>query len=177
MIAAAIRSMNSVARLFLSVAVLSFGAVANAGEAEFLKSLDGNWSGKGTVKVRVNSFPMNVSCNFTSDTTSGSLSLDGNCTGFMGFSRAIAAVLKINGSTYSGSYVGAGTGTAGLNGKRSGNTIMLGIRWAKKVNGDRSARMTIEKIGSNGMRLTTVDIDPKASKSVVTCQIDLRRGF
>ena len=167
----------AITSLFLAAAVLSYGAIAYAGEAEFLKSMDGNWSGKGTVKVRVNSFPMNISCKFTSDTTDSSLSLDGKCTGLMGLSRAIGAFIKTNGSTYSGSYIGAGTGTAGLNGKRLGNAINLAIRWAKEVNGDRSAKMTIEKIGSNGMRLTTVDTDPKTGKSVVTSQINLRRGF
>ena len=167
----------SLTRLFLSAAVLSSGAVAHAGEAEFLKSMDGNWSGKGTVKVRVNSFPMNISCKFTSDATDTYLSLEGKCTGLMGVSRAIGALIRTNGSTYSGSYRGAGTGTAGLNGKRSGNAIKLAIHWAKEVNGDRSARMTIEKIGSNGMRLTTIDTDPKTGKSVVTSQINLRQGF
>jgi hypothetical protein len=167
--------MKSVTRLFLSASVLSFGAVAHAGEAEFLKTLDGNWSGKGTVKVRVNSSPMNVSCKFSSDTTERSLSLEGSCTGFMGFSRAISALIEVSGSTYSGSYVGAGTGTAGLNGKRLGSAIELGIRWAKVVNGDRDAKMTIEKIGGNGMRLTAVDTDLKTGKRVVTSQINLRR--
>ena len=169
--------MKSITTLFLSVAALSFGAVAHAGDAEFLKSMDGNWSGKGTVKVRVNSFPMNISCKFTSDTTDSSLSLDGKCSGLMGLTRAIGAFIKTNGSTYSGSYIGARTGIAGLSGKRSGNAIELAIRWAKEVNGDRNAKMTIEKIGSNGMRLTTVDTDPKTGKSVVTSQINLRRGF
>ncbi len=71
-----------------------------------------------------------------------------------------------------------GHGVAGLNGKRLGNAIKLAIHWAKEVNGDRSARMTIEKIGSKGMRLNTVDTDrPKSGKSVVTGQINLRRGF
>jgi hypothetical protein len=168
--------MKSVTRLFLSAAVLSFGAVAHAGDAEFLKSLDGNWSGTGAVKVRVSSSPMNVSCKFSSDSTERSLSLEGSCTGFMGFSRAIGAVIKSNGSTYWGSYVGAGTGTAGLTGKRAGDALEFGIRWAKKVNGDRSAKMIIEKIGSNGMRLTTVDTDPKTGKSIVTSRINLRRG-
>ena len=167
--------MKSVTRLFLSASV-SFGAVAHAGEAEFLKTLDGNWSGRGTVKVRVNSLPMNVSCKFSSDTTDRSLSLEGSCTGLMGFSRAIGALIETNGSTYSGSYIGAGTGPAGLKGKRLGSAITLGIRWAKLVNGDRDAKMTIEKIGSNGMRLTTVDADLKTGKSVVTSQIDLLRG-
>ena len=167
----------SLTRLFLSAVVLSYGAVGHAGEAEFLKSVDGKWSGKGTVKVRVNSFPMNISCKFTSDATDNSLSLQGKCTGLMGLSRAIGADLRTNGSTYSGSYRGAGTGIAGLNGKRSGNAIKLAILWAKEVNGDRSARMTIEKIGSNGMRLTTIDTDPKTGKGIVTSQINLRRGF
>ncbi len=164
-------------RLFLSAAVLSYGAVGHAGEAEFLKSVDGNWSGKGTVKVRANSFPMDIVCRFTSDATDTSLSLRGKCTGLMGLSRAIGADMRTNGSTYSGSYRGAGTGIAGLNGKRVGNAIKLAIKWAKQVNGDRSARMTIEKIGSNGMRLTTVDNDPKTGKSVVTSQINLQRSF
>jgi hypothetical protein len=168
--------MKPAVRLFLAASVLSFGTAAHAGEADFLKSLEGGWSGKGTVRVRVNSSPMNVSCEFSSDTTGSSLSLDGSCTGFMGFSRAIGAVITTNGSTYSGSYVGAGTGTAGLNGMRSGNAIKLDIHWAKKVNGDRDAKMTIEKIGSNGMRLTTVDTDPITGKSVVTSLIYLRRG-
>ena len=168
--------MKPVTRLFLSASALCFAAIAHAGEADFLKSLDGNWSGKGTVKVRVNSLPMTVSCKFSADTTERSLSLDGNCTGFLGFSRAIGAIIKSNGSTYSGSYVGAGTGPAGLNGKRAGNTLELGILWAKKVNGDRNAKMTIEKIGSDGMRLSTIDIDPRTGKSVVTSEINLRRG-
>jgi hypothetical protein len=164
-------------RLFVLATVLSCSAVAHGGDAEFLKYLDGDWSGNGTVKVRISSFPMNITCKFTSDTTDTSLSLEGKCTGFMGLSRAIGALIRKNGSTYSGSYRGAGTGIAGLNGKRSGDAIKLAIHWAKEVNGDRNARMTIEKIGSSGMRLTTIDNDPKTGKSVVTSEINLRRGF
>jgi len=58
-----------------------------------------------------------------------------------------------------------------------GNAIKLAIRWAKEVNGDRSASMTIEKVGSDGMRLTTVDTDPRTGKNVVTSQINLRRDL
>jgi hypothetical protein len=168
---------TGIMRLFLATAMLSYGAFAHAGEAEFLKSMDGSWTGEGTARIRVNSFPMSVSCKFSSDSTESSLSLQGRCTGFLGFSRAIGAVIKSNGTTYRGSYVGAGTGTAGLSGKRSDNSLELTIRWAKMVNGDRSAKMTIEKVGSNGMRLITVDNDPKTGKSVVTSEITLRRAF
>ncbi|PDT26363.1 hypothetical protein CO660_28485 [Rhizobium sp. L9] len=84
--------------------------------------------------------------------------------------------VRATGNRYSGSYVGAGTGTAGLGGQRAGDTINLGITSAKEVSGDRRAQMTIEKVGASGMRLTTVDTDPKTGKSVVTSRIDLRRS-
>jgi len=154
---------------------LAFSGGAHAAEAEFLKSLEGNWTGKGTVKVRADSKPVNVSCKFNSDAGGTSLSLDGNCTGLVVFTRAISADLKTSGASYSGSYVGAGTGPAGLNGSRKGNAINLGISWAKEVNGDRMAQMTIEKVGDNGMRLTTVDKDPKTGASVVTSRINLTK--
>lgn len=159
----------------LAASMVFAGSAGHADEAAFLTSLDGNWSGKGTVKVRTNSSPVNVTCRFDSDATKSSLSLEGNCRGLVIVSRAIGADLKVKGSKYSGSYVGAGTGTAGLSGRRSGNAINLGIRWAKDVNGDRNARLTVEKVGANGMRLTTVDVDPETGKNVVTSQINLRR--
>lgn len=161
--------------MFLAASALSIGTAAHASEAAFLQSLDGKWSGKGTVKVRTNSSPVNVTCKFDSDATETSLSLDGNCRGLVIVSRAIGADLKANGSKYSGSYVGAGTGTAGLSGTRSGNAINLDIAWAKEVNGDRKAQMTVEKVGDNGMRLTTIDVDPETGKNVVTSRINLRR--
>jgi hypothetical protein len=166
---------KTISSMILSAAVLCHGGILNAADAEFLKSMNGSWSGNGSVKVRVNSLPMNIVCTLNSRATDASLTLEGKCAGFLGFSRAIRADMTTNGSTYSGSYVGAGTGTAGLSGKRSGNAIKLAIRWAKPVNGDRSARMTIEKIGSDGMRLITIDTDPRTGKSVVTSQINLRR--
>jgi hypothetical protein len=168
--------MKILAGLMVAGGLMAAAGASHAAEADFLRSLDGNWSGKGTVKVRTNSSPINVSCTFASNTTDSSLSLDGNCRGLIIVSRAIGADIKTNGSTYSGSYVGAGTGTAGLTGKRSGNAINLGIRWAKEVNGDRTARLTVEKVGNNGMRLTTVDNDPKTGKNVITSQINLRRS-
>lgn len=152
------------------------GVAADADEAAFLQSLEGNWSGNGTVRVRADTPPMNVSCRFESDTTASSLSLDGRCTALAVFSRAISADLRTDGDSYSGSYIGAGTGTAGLGGQRVGDAINLGIRWAKEVNGDRKAQMTVEKVGASGMRLTTVDAHPVTGKSIVTSRIDLRRS-
>ena len=163
------------ARSLIVAAALCLSGVAHAADAEFLKSLSGKWAGKGSVKVEADSQPISVNCKFASDTTDTSMSLDGNCTGMVVVSRAIGADIKTDGTSYKGTYVGSSTGPAGLSGKRSGNALNLGIRWASEVNGDRSARLRLEKVGDNGMRLTTIDTDPATGKSIVISEINLRR--
>lgn len=161
--------------LALSAAVLTGGTLAHADESTFLRTLDGNWRGKGEVRIRTNRNPINVTCDFTSGGKGAALMLDGRCRGLIVVSRKISADLKARGNNYSGAYVGAGTGTAGLNGKRRGDTISLAVRWAKEVNGDRQAQMRIEKLNQNAMRLTTTDKDPKTGRSVITSDITLER--
>jgi hypothetical protein len=162
------------ATLLFAAAICSTG-VAYAGETEFLQSLDGSWRGSGTVRLRVNSSPMKVSCKFETDATGTSLALKGKCTSLLIFSRVIGADLQVDGEDYSGSYVGGGTGPAGLLGNRSGDAINLDIRWAKNVNGDRAAKMTIEKMGETGMRLTTIDTNQATGENIITSRIDLKR--
>jgi hypothetical protein len=167
--------MHSYLSNVLVIAAVCLSAVtARADETPFLRSMSGSWSGTGTVKVRVNAPTLNVKCSFKSATTTRSLSLDGKCKSLAIFSRVIAD-LKYNGRIYAGSYIGPGTGRALLGGERSGNVLNLGITWARQVNGDRRAQLTIEKVGAQGMRLTTIDTDHNTGKSVVTSRIDLRR--
>ncbi|MER8896265.1 hypothetical protein [Mesorhizobium sp. M0676] len=167
--------MKSFARFLLAGCLLTASAAAHADEANFLSSLQGNFSGKGTVKVTTDAPTVNVSCTFNSDATSSSLSLDGNCRGLVVVTRAISANLKARGAKYTGVYVGSRTGPAQLAGSRSGNAISLGNRWAAEVNGDRKARLTVEKTSGDGMRLTVTDVDPKTGNNVVTSRIDLKR--
>ncbi|MER9778265.1 hypothetical protein [Mesorhizobium sp. M0217] len=167
--------MKSFARFLLAGCLLTASATADADEANFLSSLQGNFSGKGTVKVTTDAPRVNVSCTFNSDATSSSLSLDGNCRGLVVVTRAISANLKARGAKYTGVYVGSRTGPAQLAGSRSGNAISLCIRWAAEVNGDRKAWLTVEKTSGDGMRLTVTDVDPKTGKNVVTSRIDLKR--
>ncbi|MBN9217540.1 MAG: hypothetical protein J0I79_06260 [Mesorhizobium sp.] len=167
--------MMSPARFVLAGCLLFAASSAHADESKFLQSFQGNFAGKGTVQVTTQAPTVSVSCTFKSDATSSSLSLDGKCTGLVLVSRAISARLKTSGSKYSGVYIGSRTGPAQLNGSRSGNAINLAIRWAKVVNGDRSAQLTVEKKGANGIVLTVTDRDPKTGKNVVTSRIDLKR--
>ena len=159
----------------LTAAMLCIAAPAHAADGAFLKSFAGSWVGKGTVKVDADSKPIKINCKFASDATESSLSLDGKCTGYVVFSRAIGADVKTDGKTYTGTYKGSSTGPAGLSGNRSGNALVLGIRWAKEVNGDRAAQLRLEKVGDNRMRLTTMDKDPATGKTIVISQINLNR--
>ncbi|MDX8482156.1 hypothetical protein RFN28_27405 [Mesorhizobium sp. VK24D] len=149
---------------------------ARADDADFLRSFQGSFAGNGTLKVSANAPTVNISCTFKSGATATSLSLDGECRGLVLMTREISADLKATGRGYSGVYIGSRTGPAQLNGSRSGNALNLGIRWAKLVNGDRKARLTVEKTSSDGMRLTVTDTDPETGKTMVTSRIDLRRS-
>lgn len=164
-------------RLFglLATAMLCMAVPAQASDGSFLKSFAGSWVGKGTVKVDADSQPIKINCKFASDATESSLSLDGKCTGYVVFSRAIGADVKTDGKTYAGTYTGSSTGPAGLSGNRSGNALVLGIHWAKEVNGDRAAQLKLEKVGDNGMRLTTIDKDPATGKNITISEINLNR--
>ena len=167
--------MRPFAQFALAGCLLVAAGTAHADETKFLQSFKGDFAGKGTVQVTTDVPNVSVSCSFKSNATSTSLSLDGSCRGLVLVTRAISAKMKVAGAKYSGVYVGSRSGPAQLNGSRSGNAINLGIRWAQEVNGDRQARMTVEKRGENGIRLTVTDTDPKTGKNVVTSRIDLTR--
>ncbi|TIV71171.1 MAG: hypothetical protein E5V89_11310 [Mesorhizobium sp.] len=161
--------------MMLFLFALTAAADARADDADFLRSFQGNFAGNGTLKVSASAPTMNISCTFKSGATSTSLSLDGKCRGLILMTREISADLKASGAGYTGVYIGSRTGPAQLNGSRAGNALSLGIRWAKEVNGDRSAQLTVEKTSGDGMRLTVTDTDPKTGKTMVTSRIDLKR--
>lgn len=161
---------------WLAAATICLVGPAHATDASFLQSLAGSWAGKGTVEVETGSKPIKINCKFSSRATEASLSLNGKCTGYVVFSRAISADVKTDGKTYTGVYTGSRTGPAGLRGNRAGDALVLGIRWAKEVNGDRAAQLRLEKLGNNRMRLTTIDKDPATGKNVVISQINLNRS-
>ncbi|NEK55080.1 hypothetical protein GUK36_38215, partial [Rhizobium leguminosarum] len=84
----------------VATASIAMAGAANADESAFLKTLAGSWSGKGTVKVRINAPTINVTCRFKSDANASSLALNGRCTSLVVFSRVISANLKASGDTY-----------------------------------------------------------------------------
>ena len=163
----------SIACLLMSLAAPSH---VFAAELDFLNGIKGSYSGRGTVKLRTNLKPLTVRCKFHSSADAQSLSLRGSCTGLLVVSRKISADIRVAGTRYRGTYLGAGTGPAALSGKRRGNAIAFNVRWGKDVNGDREATLTVRKVGANGMTLTTTDRDPKTGTLVTTSEIVLQRN-
>ncbi|MEW9808470.1 hypothetical protein [Mesorhizobium marinum] len=167
--------MSRLSSLLAAAALCSAAFPAHADDASFLASFAGNWSGAGQFRISTASPPVPVTCAFDATTSATRLTLDGKCRGMVVVSRRIGVTLNTEANGVSGSYVGSTTGPAGLAGGRSGDAFDLAIRWAKTVNGDRDARMKVEKTGAGGMRLTTTDVDPKTGRSVVTGKIELTR--
>ena len=148
---------------------------AAADESSFLSSLEGKWTGKGTVITRIGMPPINVNCTLSSDAKATALRMSGTCRGLVVVRRAIAADLAATGGRYSGTYTGPSGRPSALAGNRQGNAINLTVRWNREINGDRVAAMTIEKVGDNGLRLRTTDKDGRTGKTVVTSDIRLVR--
>lgn len=152
---------------------IAAAGAASAAESDFLKSIDGKWSGSGTILTRIGGKSLNVRCNVDFSAGAADLAMQGSCRALAIVSRSISAALKASGTRYSGTYTGPSGQPSSLSGSRKGQSINLAVRWARDINGDRNARMTIAKLGENRLRLQTIDNDPASGKSVVTSSIDL----
>jgi hypothetical protein len=159
--------------LSVMTAALCFPLTAMAAEGDFLKSMDGKWSGGGIVRTGTDGRAISVTCDLDFDASVSDLSMQGQCRGLVVVRRSISAAIKTSGTRYSGTYTGPSGQPSSLSGSRSGNSINLDVRWARVINGDRQATMTIAKLGDNRLRLQTIDKDPESGKSVVTSSIDL----
>ncbi|ABC93975.1 hypothetical conserved protein (plasmid) [Rhizobium etli CFN 42] len=150
-------------------------AESTASEAGFLQSLAGEWSGTGMVLTKIGGANLKVSCTLRSDAGASAVSMNGTCRGLAVFTRTFSATVNAAGERYTGKYVGPSGLPSKLAGSRKGAALNLRVTWARLVNGDRDAILTIEKVGQNRLRLQTVDKDPASGQPVVTSRIDLQR--
>jgi len=147
----------------------------SAQESSFLPTLKGSWTGVGTVVTRIGAKPINVTCKFDMSGGRTAFAMDGTCRGLLVVQRKISATLQESGNGYRGTYTGPSGQPSTLSGRQSGNRINLSVRWARVINGDRTANMTIESRSAGSLRLQTVDKDPSTGKTVVTSSINLTR--
>lgn len=156
--------------LLLSIPLSS--GTASADEVGFLQRFEANWAGSGKVVRNADTepAPVRVRCSMRGDGASNQLVVDGTCSAYLLFSRPFGAKIAFNPSTglYRGTYEGATSGPATLAGRRTGDTVDLTVTWAKPVNGDRTARLSIRNDGrtlairmtdqAQGREITTTDL-------------------
>lgn len=161
-------------KIFISV-LLGAGMLAttaaSASEAEFLDILAGDWSGGGSIRLKPEDNPVDVSCELSSDANAASISMDGTCNALIVMSRQIGADLSVDGSSYSGSYTGSPNGPAMLAGTRQGDTINLSVSWPES---GREAAMSLSA-SDNAMQIVTSEAHPETGEQIVTAQLSFQR--
>ena len=144
----------------LAAAFFAFASVTQAGpqEESFVQRFDGSWRGSGTVQENFQSSTHRINCSMSGKGQGTAIQVDGSCRAAVVFTRRIGAEVRYDPATglYTGTYIGSPTGPARLTGKRQGDVINLTVNWAKPVNGNHQARMTIVNNGS-GLRIVMTD--------------------
>ena len=122
------------------------------------------------MRLRPDSTPVKVSCNLDSRSNGSVLNMDGACRAKAVFSRRIGVDLKVKGTRYAGSYIGASRGAARLSGTRSGGTLNLQVKWP-----DRLASMHVASLGTGRMRLVTVETNRSNRREGHDAKIEFSR--
>jgi hypothetical protein len=146
-----------------------------ASEADFLKSIEGQWTGGGTVLTKLGGTNVDVSCKMKSSANAANFAMDGSCRALVVVTRSFTARVRATGASYSGTYVGVSGKPSNLQGTRNSDTLNLNVTWAVVEYGDKKAVMTIQRVGDDGLRIQTVDKDPQSGKSIVTTDLKLKR--
>ena len=94
----------------LITTVLAFSCLsietAFASEEQFLKSIEGRWTGGGLVLRELGGQKVNVTCNMQSKANASRFQMDGSCRALVVISRGFNANVTASGARYSGTYVG-----------------------------------------------------------------------
>jgi len=144
-----------------------------AAEADYLGRYEGTFVGSGTIQRDVDARPIRVNCTVRGEAGTASIDVSGTCRAFGIFTRRIGASLQANGRSYSGRYTGSTAGASALAGRRSGDTLNLGVTWPKPIYGDRKGSMTLTNSGGGGFTLRVSDV--KDGRRITTTDITFRR--
>lgn len=128
---------------------------ADSDEARFLSSLEGRFSGNGTLQNAGGSSRA-LSCRFNGDQQGQNLSLDGSCTAAAIFSTTIRIELRHDPKTghYAGTFRESMGTVANLAGKRQGQRLTLAFNeTAESVRPNPPATLTISR-QQDGVALT-----------------------
>ena len=131
-------------------------SAAGAAPTAFFEDISGNWSGSGNAYL-TKFGEVSANCRLSVSGTGTQIHMKGSC-GKLVFRQALGLTLKnAGGNRFTGTYTGSKTGPAKLEGTLRGDRLVLSIRWGGLVNGDRTAKMVLERTGPNSFAQTVVD--------------------
>jgi hypothetical protein len=131
-------------------------SAANAAPTSFFEDLSGSWSGSGNAYV-AKFGEVSAKCRLSVSGADTQVAMKGSC-GMLVFRQALGLTLKnTGGNRFTGTYTGSKTGPARLDGTLENDRLVLTIRWGGLVNGDRTAKMVLERTGPNSFAQTVID--------------------
>lgn len=133
-------------RLTIAAISCAFTALSPNIALAIMNDLTGSWTGNGSAYVR-GLGDVRAGCRFEIAETKTSIKMDGSCgIGPIRGRLGLDLVIDDDGNVR-GTYTGSRSGPAALSGRIRGNHLNMAIRWNKQVNGDRSARMILTRLG------------------------------
>ena len=145
-------------RFCIAIAVAGAFSItaASAAPASFFEDLSGSWSGSGTAYV-AKFGEVTAKCRLSVSGADTQVAMKGSC-GMLVFRQALGLTLKnTGGNRFTGTYTGSKTGPARLDGNLEKDRLVLTIQWGGLVNGDRTAKMVLERTGPNSFAQTVID--------------------
>ena len=157
-----------VTALLLALAGTSFAAADDA----LLSRLVGEWTGRGTMKLRPDAAPERVFCKIANTLSGNALQQRGRCS-LASNSGPIDGEITAEGSgRYAGSLASlASKGPATLTGTGTANRLDMNAKFIDAITREPATSTTTIELLSNGYRLSTVRADPKTGANYKSSEI------
>ena len=122
----------------------------------FFSNLAGRWSGAGRAYLP-KAGEVSANCDLKITGSATKIDMKGTC-GSSVFRRGVGFSLRSAGENkYVGTYTGSRSGPAKLHGTLRGKQLALTITWGGLVNGDRTAKMVLQRTGEHSFVQSVID--------------------
>lgn len=166
----------------IAAVALGFGLAAAspvlAADA-LLGKLVGDWTGRGTMKLKPNSEPEQVYCKITNTLAEDGKTLQqsGRCALTSTSGRIDGTITAEGGGRYSGTLSSlASKGPATLSGKSTAGRIDLDANFVDSLTGQPTTSVTTIEIASDGYRLSSSRINPADGKPYTASSITFTKS-
>ena len=161
-------------RAIFAAALIALTPAAALGDDALLTKLVGEWTGRGTIKLKPDSAPERVFCKVTNTLLDDGKTLDqkGRCSVASSSGRIDGEIKAGGGGKYSGTLASlASRGPASLVGTGNASRLDLNASFVDTFTGQPDTSITTIEVLPGGYRLSTVRKDPKTGASYASSTI------